>query len=100
MLELENCLTFEMRGMIWNSDGFRDPRKHVMVNENVQEYKLDFVAIVETGRSNFATHFLKFLAGGFEYEWFCLPLHGRSGGILVGMNMFLLYKKLWRGISV
>jgi hypothetical protein len=26
------------------------------------------------------------LASGLEFSWFCLPPHGRSGGILVGIN--------------
>ena len=53
-----------MRGMILNSDGFGDNAKHLALSEFIKEYKLDFVAIIETGRASFATHFLKFLAGG------------------------------------
>ena len=52
----------------------------------MREQHLDFVAIVETGRSLFATPFLKFLAGGRDFTWFCIPPHGRSGGMLVGFN--------------
>ena len=44
-----------MKGMIWNSDGFGDTAKHLAVHEFVKENKLDFVAIIETGRSAFAT---------------------------------------------
>ena len=41
---------------------------------------------METGRSNFAIPFLRDLANGKDFAWFCLPPHGRSGGILVGIN--------------
>ena len=75
-----------MRGMIWNSGGFGDNAKHLALSEFIKDYKLDFVAIIETGRASFATHFLKFLAGGLDFVWYCLPPHGRSGGMLLGFN--------------
>jgi hypothetical protein len=75
-----------MKGFIWNSDGLGDTAKHCTIHEAVREHKLDFVVISETGRDNFTTPFLKHLAGGLDFSWFCLPPHGRSGGILVGIN--------------
>jgi exonuclease III len=75
-----------LRGLTWNSEGFRDPGKHLFVKESIREYKLDFIAIVETGRSNFTVPFLRDLSCGKDFSWFCLPPHGRSGGILVGIN--------------
>ena len=75
-----------MRGIFWNTDGLGDRGKHVAIHELVREHKLDFIALLETGRSNFSASFLSFLAAGYDYEWFCLPPHGRSGGILVGFN--------------
>jgi hypothetical protein len=56
------------------------------VHETIRENKLDFFAILETGRSNFSVPFLKHLSGGQDYIWYCLPPQGRSGGILVGIN--------------
>ena len=47
-----------MKGMIWNSDGLGDLAKHSLIHETVRDQKLDFVAILETGRSNFADPFL------------------------------------------
>ena len=44
-----------MKGIIWNSDEFGDSAKHLAVNELVREHKLDFMGIIETGRSSFAT---------------------------------------------
>ena len=75
-----------LKGMTWNSEGFKDPGKHLFVKESIREHKLDFIALLETGRSNFSVPFLKSLAAGKEFTWFCLPPHGRSGGILVGIN--------------
>jgi hypothetical protein len=48
----------------WNSDGFGDLAKHRFVKDTVREYKADFFAILETGRSNFLTPFLNNLLGG------------------------------------
>ena len=79
-----------MRGMIWNADGFGDTAKHLVVNEMVKENKLDFVAIIEIGRSSFATPFLTFLAAGLDFVWYCLPPHGRSGEMLLGFNKDIL----------
>lgn len=76
-----------MKVFIWNSEGFRDTAKHWRVQESVHEHNLDIVALVETGRSSFPAHFLRTLAAGREFSWFCLAPQGRSGGILVGVNL-------------
>ena len=47
-----------MKGMIWNTDGFGDTAKHLTISETVKEQKLDFVVLVETGRSSFSNPFL------------------------------------------
>ena len=79
-----------MKGYFWNSDGFGDPAKHLAVIEAIREHKLDFIAILETGRANFSPSFLRHLASGLDISWNCLPPHGGSGGILVGFNSFVL----------
>jgi hypothetical protein len=76
-----------MKGMWWNSDGFADTAKHCFIHETIREHKLDFVVFMETGRANFSAPFLRRLSGGLDYMWYCLPPHGRSGGILVGVNV-------------
>ena len=53
-----------MKGSFWNSGGFRDTAKHLVVSETIRDFKLDFFAILETGRDNFAAPFLKNLAPG------------------------------------
>jgi exonuclease III len=75
-----------IKGLNWNSEGFGDTAKHLFIKETIREHKLDFLALLETGRSNFSVPFLNQLAAGFNFIWFCLPPHGRSGGILVGIN--------------
>ena len=54
---------------------------------------MDFIALSETGRSNFSTHFLNRLAAGLDFAWYILPPHGRSGGMLVGFNRSTLQVK-------
>ena len=75
-----------LRGVFWNSEGFRNPAKHLVVKETIKERKLDFIALSETGRDNFASPFLNNLSAGFDFVWFCMPPHGRSGGMLIGVN--------------
>ena len=68
-----------MKGSFWNSDGFKDPAKHSVVRDMIREHKLDFFAVIETGRDNFAVPFLQHLSGGLDFIWYCLPPLGRSG---------------------
>jgi hypothetical protein len=57
-----------MKGIIWNSNGFRDPKKHCYVSDVTREQNLSFIAILETGRSTFSNHFLKnFYVGKISY---------------------------------
>jgi exonuclease III len=82
-----------MRAFIWNSEGIRDTGKHFVIQEAIREEKLDIVAILETGRSNFSASFLRNLSARKDFIWFCLPSRGRSGGILVGINAETLMVK-------
>ena len=75
-----------VKGSFWNSGGFRDTAKHMVVSDMIRDFKLDFFAVLETGRDNFSAPFLRNLAEGLDFVWFCLPPQGRSGGILVGFN--------------
>jgi hypothetical protein len=67
--------------------------KHVFVKESIRDHHLDFIALSETGRSNFVISFLKDLASSKDFAWFCLPPHGRSGGTLVGINTTTVFVK-------
>ena len=66
-----------LKGIFWNSEGLRDPAKHDFIQESVREQRLDFIALSETGRTNFAAHFLNRLAAGLDFVWYILPPHGR-----------------------
>ena len=75
-----------MRGIFWNSRGLADFAKRRFLADVSREHKLDFIALLETGRDNFNAQFLQTISGGLEYDWHCLPPRGRSGGILLGVN--------------
>lgn len=75
-----------MRGIFWNSRGLRDLAKTRFLADATIEHKLDFIAIMETGRDNFTPQFLNSLSAGVDFDWHCLPPRGRSGGILLGVR--------------
>jgi hypothetical protein len=76
-----------MKGIIWNSNGFRDPKKHRFLADTTREKNLAFMAILETGRSSFTDPFLKNLCAGKNFLWHSKDPQGRSGGILVGIDL-------------
>jgi hypothetical protein len=76
-----------MKGIIWNSNGFRDPKKHRYVSDVTKEQNLSFIAILEIGRSTFSDHFLKNLCVGKNFLWHCTEPKGQSGGILLGIDL-------------
>jgi hypothetical protein len=57
-----------IKGINWNPGGFGDTAKPLFVKEAIREHKLDFIALLETGRSNFSIPFLskKILDSFFE----------------------------------
>ena len=61
----------KMKALFWNSEGLRDTAKHFFIQETIREENLDIIAILETGRSNFTVPFLRKLAGGQDFSWFC-----------------------------
>jgi hypothetical protein len=56
-----------LRGISWNSEGFKDPGKHFFVKEAIREHGIDFIALIEMGRSNFSKTFLNSLAGTADF---------------------------------
>ncbi|SPT19449.1 unnamed protein product [Triticum aestivum] len=75
-----------MRGMFWNSRGLGDLAKHKHISDCVRDHALDFVAISECGKRDFATRDLDHFSCGYDYEWHVLPPSRRSGGILLGIH--------------
>jgi hypothetical protein len=56
-----------MRGIFWNSNGFKDPKKHKFVSDLTKENSLNFIAISKMSRSDFTPRFLKHLCSGRDY---------------------------------
>ena len=75
-----------MNGIFENSRGLGDLAKHLNIAHQVRDYKLDFVAISETGRRDFPDTLLDRLLGGVEFVWHSCPPRGRSGGMLLGIK--------------
>lgn len=62
-----------MKGIFWNSRGLADLAKRRFLAEASKDYKLDFIALLETGRDNFTSQFLGTISGGLDFDWHCLP---------------------------
>jgi hypothetical protein len=75
-----------MRGVFWNSNGFRDPKKHKFVSDLTKKNGLSFIAILETGKNELMPRFLKILCGERDFLWHSKAPHGRSGRILLGVD--------------
>ena len=75
-----------MKGIFWNNRGLADLAKQRFLAETTLEDKLEFIALLETGRDNFTPQFLGSLTAGVAFDWHCLPPRGRSGGILLGVK--------------
>ena len=75
-----------MNGMFMNIRGLGDLAKHLHIAHCIRDHNLDFVAISETGRRDFTATVLNRISGGLDFQWYCRPPRGRSGGILLGVN--------------
>src|SRR6266498_5680864 len=75
-----------MKALFWNSTGLSDLAKFRYISDAVTENKLDFIAVMETGKQDMSKSNLAQLSGGLDFVWHCLPPRGRSGGILLGIN--------------
>jgi hypothetical protein len=78
-----------MKGVFWNSRGLGDLAKHIFLAELVKEEQINFVAISKTGRDSFPAHVLKNLCAGHDFLWLTMAPHGRSGGILLGVDLIV-----------
>jgi hypothetical protein len=76
-----------MIGVFWNSRGLADLAKHKFLAELVREEQINFIALSETGRESFLDHVLKNLCVGRDFLWHAMAPHGRSGGILLGVDL-------------
>lgn len=76
-----------MKGVFWNCDGFRDPKKHRFVADWTREFDLGFIALIEAGRKAFPDSLLRNICAGRDFLWHCKEPQGRSGGILMGIDL-------------
>jgi hypothetical protein len=76
-----------MRGVFWNSNGFKDPKKHRFIADLTREQDLRFIAISETERKGFHDSVLRNSCGGRNFLWHYKEPKGRSGGILLGIDL-------------
>jgi hypothetical protein len=56
------------------------------ISDAVNEFNLDFIGVMETGKQDMSQSNLSRLTGGAEFVWHCLPPRGRSRGILLGVR--------------
>ena len=61
--------------------------KHIFLSDLVKEEQISFIALSETGRDEFPDRILKNLCAGRDFLWHSMAPHGRSGGILLGVDL-------------
>jgi hypothetical protein len=76
-----------MRCVFCNSNRFKDPKNHIFISDLTREQDLCFIAISETGRKGFSDSVLRNLCAGRNFLCHCKELRGRSGGILLGIDL-------------
>jgi hypothetical protein len=79
-----------MRGIFWNSRGLSDLAKTRFLRDTSKEQNLAFIALLETGKKDFSQVSLNNFSGGRNFVWHWTAPHGRSGGILLGVNLDVL----------
>jgi hypothetical protein len=76
-----------MKEVFWNCNGFKDPKKHRFISDLTREQSMCFIALSEIGRKGFNNAILRNLCGGRDFLWHCKEPRGRSGGILLGIDL-------------
>ncbi|PUZ59464.1 hypothetical protein GQ55_4G043800 [Panicum hallii var. hallii] len=79
-----------MKGIFWDSRGLSDLAKTKFRVDTAGEQNLDFIALLETGKRDFSLFSLNGFCGGKNFLWYWTEPHGRSGGILLGVNIDVL----------
>jgi hypothetical protein len=67
--------------------GLGDLAKFRFLSDTSNKEKLDFIALLETGKNDFTQSTLNNICAGRDFLWHLSKPHGRSGGILLGVNM-------------
>jgi hypothetical protein len=61
--------------------------KTKFLSNAAREHGLDFIALLETGKKDFMQAKLDRYCGGRNFVWHWTEPHGRSGGMLLGVNL-------------
>jgi hypothetical protein len=69
-----------MKGVFWNNNGFRDPKKFRFISDLSKELNLSFIAISETIRKSFTEPSLRNLCGG---KIFCSTVNNLRAALVV-----------------
>lgn len=78
-----------MKGIFWNCNGLGDLKKHRFLSDLTKEHDLDFIALSETRRDSFTQSLLNNFCARKDFLWHVKPPRGRSGGMLVGVNLLV-----------
>jgi hypothetical protein len=76
-----------MKGIFWNTNKLKDPQKLKHIGDLTKEHNLNFIALSETGRSEFMPSFLKNLCAGRDFLCHTMDPKGRSRGMLLGVDL-------------
>jgi hypothetical protein len=75
-----------MTGCFVNIRGVEHPDKQRFLRETIREDGVCFIGLCETIKSNFTPNWLKKISGNRNFVWENIPLVGRSGGLLLGVD--------------
>lgn len=78
-----------------------DLAKPRFLAESSKQFKLDFIALLETGRDNFTLQFHSTISGGSDFDWHCLPPGEGLEGSYLGLttNHLRWLMSLWAIIT-
>jgi exonuclease III len=79
-----------MKGLTWNCRGIKKKGVSTFLKNLILENNFHFVGLQETMQPDISDHFLRKIDIKQSYLWKWLPSNGRSGGILVGINIEFL----------
>jgi hypothetical protein len=86
----EISIVFPNERFFWDINGLRDPQNLKHISDLTKEHNLNFIALSETGKSEFMRSFLKNLCVGRDFLRRTMAPKGRSGGMLVGVDLQVL----------
>ena len=74
-----------MYALFFNARGLGDPEKKIFVCNSIKDFKLDFICVQETKKTDFSDAWLNDISGSLTFIWLWEPSKGASGGLLMGV---------------